>query len=196
MADSVTGVQPAPPGTAGDDSRGSTARPSSRTRRIADAIRDSGPFGWVLLVLGGGAGLAMIVTEFLTLSSFDIGITSCQDALNVTQGKFTKLCTTTGHQHHHWALVVLGLLAIAMTLGVVVGRSRPAAVALTGIGVAVLVIAVAIDHPYFDKTRGLELLFPQNQIHGKSGTGYLVEIAAGVAAIAAGGLGFLRKPVD
>jgi hypothetical protein len=139
----------------------------------------------------------MIVSEFLTLSSFDVGITSCSNALDVTnEPRFSKLCSTSGHQHHHWALLALGLLALLLAFGMAVGRSRPAAVALVVVGLAVVVIALVWDHPSFSKTRGLELLFPPGQIRGKSGTGYNVELAAGVLAIAAGGLALLRRPAE
>jgi ABC-type branched-subunit amino acid transport system permease subunit len=139
----------------------------------------------------------MIVSEFMTLSSFDIGITSCSNALDVqTESRFSKLCSTTGHQHHHYALLALGLLTLVLTFGMVIGRSRPAAVALATVGLAVVIIALAIDHPSFHKTHGLELLFPPNQIRGKSGTGYKVELAAAVLALAAGGLGLLRRPEE
>lgn len=147
-------------------------------------------------MLGGGAGLGLIVSEFLTLSSFDIGLSSCADALDVTQSRFTKVCSTTGHQHHHWALLALGVLALLMALGVGLGRSRPAALALVAIGAVAVLIAVAIDHPSFHKTHGLELLFPTDQIRSKAGPGYYVEIVAGVVAVLAGGLGILRSPDD
>ena len=64
------------------------------------------------------------------------------------------------------------------------------------VGLAVVVIALVWDHPSFGKTRGLELLFPPGQIRGKSGSGYKVELAAAILAIAAGGLGLLRRPAE
>jgi hypothetical protein len=195
VAEPVDGGALASPRTAGDDSRGSSARPSRFGRRIPGAIRDSGPFGTLLLVLGVAAGMTMIVAEFMTISYVKISsIANCSDLPSTTPGNVRDACSVSGHQQHHWALLVIGLVTIVMAFGSALGRSRPAALALVVLGGAVIGIALIGDHDTLHDTRGLDVIF-QNP-HGAAGSGYYVEIVAGVVAVLAGGLGFLRKPVD
>jgi hypothetical protein len=181
------------PEAANDASRGSAARTRPADRGIADRIRGSGPLGWLLLGLGLAAGVSMIVTEFLTASEIRIGqeMQRCAASLDVPRAEVLGKCSITGHESHAWALAILGVLAIVMTLGAVLGRSRPAAASLAVVGLAAIVIALVIDHPSLDKTRGFEVVATQyapGSVRSVAGPGYKLELVAGVLAFGVGGL--------
>lgn len=149
----------------------------------------------LLLTVGVVAGGLMIATEFATISHVQISsIASCSDLPVTTPANVRDACEVSGHQQHHWALLIVGLLTIAMAAGSAVGRSRPAAIALFALGVVVLGIAVIGDHGTLHDTRGLDVYFQHPK--GAIGSGYYLEIAGGVAALLAGGLGLLRQPPD
>jgi hypothetical protein len=139
----------------------------------------------------------MIVTEFLTASEIRIGqaMEQCTAGLDIPRSDLVAKCSISGHESHHWALAILGILAIVMSLGAVLGRSRPAAASLAVVGVAAVVIALAIDHPSLHKTRGFEVVATQyapGTVRSVAGPAYKLELVAGVVAFAVGGLGLLR----
>jgi hypothetical protein len=140
----------------------------------------------------------MIVTEFLTASEIRIGqeMERCAATLDVPRAELLGKCSITGHESHSWALAILGVVAIVMTLGAVLGRSRPAAASLATVGLAAVVIALVIDHPSLDKTRGFEVVATQyapGSVRSVAGPGYKLELVAGVLALAVGGLCLLRS---
>lgn len=197
MAKPDRGAQ-AVPEAANDASRGSAGRTRAADPGIAGRIRDSGPLGWLLLALGLGAGAAMIVTEFLTASEIRIGqaMERCAAGLDIPRSDVLGKCSISGHESHSWALAILGLLAIVMTLGAVVGRSRPAAASLAVVGLAAIVIALVIDHPSLHKTRGFEVVATQyapGSVRSVAGPAYKLELVAGVLAFAVGGLCLLQS---
>jgi carbon starvation protein CstA len=160
-------------------------------------IRDSGLLGWLLLALGIGAGVAMVVTEFLTASEIRIGqaMERCAAGLEVPRSDLLGKCSISGHESHSWALAILGVLAIVMTLGALLGRSRPAAASLAVVGVAAVLIALVIDHPSLHKTRGFEVVathYAPGSVRSVAGPAYKLELVAGVVALAVGGLALLR----
>jgi hypothetical protein len=185
------------PQAANDASRGHAARTRGSRASIARRIRGSGPLGVVLLGLGVTAGVAMIVTEFLTASEIRIGqaMERCTAGLDVPRPDIVAKCSISGHESHHWALAILGALAIVMSLGAVLGRSRPAAASLAAVGIAAVVIALVIDHPSLHKTRGFEVVATQyapGSVRSVAGPAYKLELVAGVLAFAVGGLGAMR----
>jgi 4-hydroxybenzoate polyprenyltransferase len=129
----------------------------------------------------------MIVSEFSTISYLREGITTCSNALDVTQSNLRHLCMVNGHQQHHWALLILGLVAILMAGGSAIGRSRPAAFALLVIGLVVLGIALIGDRQTLSDKRNLDVVaFASKSLHGVAGAGYSLEILAGALAVLAG----------
>ena len=127
----------------------------------------------------------MIVSEFSTISYVKISsIASCSDLPATTSSKVRDACSLSGHEQHHWALLILGLVAIAMAIGSAAGRSRPAAFALFVIGLVVLGIALIGDSGTIHKTRGLDIFFEHPK--GVAGAGYSLEILAGALAVLAG----------
>ena len=97
-----------------------------------------GPLSAVLLVVGLIGAALLIVADFSTLIEVRV-ITVVKDRV-------------TGGEQHSYALVLLGALAIPMTVGSALGRSRPAAVALAVVGVIALLIVLVGDLPDIDKT--------------------------------------------
>jgi hypothetical protein len=130
------------------------------------------------------AAVLLVVADFSQISYRTIGIGACVDRAG------TGVCTTTGHESHAWALVILAPFVLVMAWGAVVGRSRAASLALLAIGAAVLVIALAIDLPKLHDKRGLETLY--DDVVGHTGSAFKVELVAGVLLVLSGGLALAR----
>ena len=128
--------------------------------------------------------MLLVVADLSQISYRTIGIGACDNRAG------TGVCTTTGHDSHEWALVILSPFALVMVWGAVVGRSRAAAVALACVGAAVLVIALAIDLPKLDDKRGLDALY--DDVVGHAGSAFKIELAAGVLLVLVGGLALVR----
>src|SRR3954468_22661625 len=172
------------PEAADDASRGSRDRAGAAGPGFADRIKGSGPLGWLLLALGVAGVVLLVVADLSQISYRTIGIGACVDRAG------NGVCTTTGHESHAWALVILAPFALIMVWGAVVGRSRAACVALVCVGAAVLLIALAIDQPKLDDKRGLEALY--DDVVGHAGTAFKVELVAGVLLVLVGGLALVR----
>jgi len=93
----------------------------------------------------------------------------------------------TGFERHHVALILIGLLAAAMTVGAFQG-ARPAMGALAVCGVAVLLIALLGDLPDAGDTGQIGDRYEDAE--ALTGIGYYLETLGGVLLLAAGG-GFL-----
>jgi hypothetical protein len=152
-------------------------------RRLAAA----GPLAWVVLALGLSAAVLMVATEFSTIHSVRLGDTTCGAADAADRNK----CLTSGGEAHGYALLGLALLTVLMTLGAVLGRSVPAAVALAAIGVVVLLIALLLDMPDLDSTRNLESKY--SDVKAQTGGAYTLEWIAGGLALLAGAVALLRE---
>jgi hypothetical protein len=139
----------------------------------------------VLLGLGVVAAVLLVVADFSQISYRTIGIGACVDRAG------TGVCTTSGHESHAWALVILAPFALMMAWGAVIGRSRAAGLALIMIGVAVLVITLAIDQPKLDDKRGLDTLY--DDVVGHTGSAFKVELVAAVLLVLVGGLALMRE---
>jgi hypothetical protein len=172
------------PEAANDASRGEAGSARALGRGIAVRIKGSGPFGWLLLALGLAAAVLLVVADLSEISSRTIGIGACTDRAG------TGVCSTSGHESHAWALVILAPLALVMVWGAVVGRSRAAALALAAIGATVLVIALAIDLPKLDDKRNLDALYDDVVAH--TGPAFRLELVGGVLLVLVGGLALVR----
>jgi hypothetical protein len=101
----------------------------------------------------------------------------------------TEKRTVAGHANHGYALLVIAVAAVPMTVGALRG-ARAAAAALLALGV----VALAIDLP---KTHGCGQL-PEavafEDACAKAGPGLALEIAGGVALVLAGGVLLVLGP--
>ena len=97
------------------------------------------------------AAVLMLLTEVTTVISIDVAVGSC-DSIYDTSPELADDCEQTGLERSSVALLLLGLLTLAMGAGAAFGRSRPAAVALIVIGVVVLGITLLVDLPASDDT--------------------------------------------
>jgi hypothetical protein len=140
----------------------------ARPRRIA------------LLVLPlAGSGL-LIAAEFSTL--YDVRVVTAVPA----GGSFS----TGGH--HGYALAVMAVGIVVMTLGAVLGGSRPAAVAVLVLAAAALAIALAVDLPDVHETGLIGRTYDAAQAEPRAGL-YL-EISGGCAALVGAALILVARP--
>ena len=86
-----------------------------------------------------GAGL-LVAAEFATLYEVHVG-----DSVAPGAG-------SSAGAHHGYALLVIALAVVLVTAGAVLGRSRPAAIALALLGIAALGVALLADRPVTDDT--------------------------------------------
>jgi hypothetical protein len=138
------------------------------------------PLRIALLVLPlVGAGL-LIAAEFSTL--YEVVVVTA-----VPQGG-----SFSAGGHHGYARGVMAIGIVVMTLGAVVGGSRPAAVAVLVLAAASLAIALAVDLPDVDETGLIGRTYDAAQAEPRSGL-YL-EIAGGCAALVGGALILVARP--
>jgi hypothetical protein len=131
----------------------------------------------------------MLLTEITTVISVDVAVGSCGSIYD-TNPDLADDCQQVGFERHSLALVLLGLLTLAMGSGAAFGRSRPAAVALVGIGVVVLGIALLGDLPASDETGLIGRRYAAAE--ATAGPGLWLELVAGVLAVCAGALRVIR----
>jgi hypothetical protein len=145
---------------------------------------------WIALLVAGIAGsLLMVFSEFATLRSVKVVTASCTDlAVPADRGD----CVTHGYEAHTWALLLLGVAALAMTWGATLGRSRPAAAALAAIGLAALGIALLLDVPDIHKTGVIGERY--EQARAEAGPGLWMEIAGAALVFVSGVIALASRP--
>jgi hypothetical protein len=141
-----------------------------------------------VLILGLVGGFLLAISDFLTVVYVRVVTASCED---LATPSLADSCVSKGSEQHAWALLVLGLVALAMTYGAAVGRSRPAAAALLLVGIAALVIFFAIDLPDVTKTGQVGLRF--SDADAKAGAGFWAELAGACLCILAGTFSLTRR---
>lgn len=154
---------------------------SSRTATVGRVFARLTPLSAVLLIAGLAGAALMVAAEFSTLRSVTVLTAPCSD---LADPELRDGCAPKGHEQHAFALVLLGIAAAAMTFGAMVGRSRPAAVALAVIGGVVLFISLALDLPDATRTGVIGERF--DQARADAGPGLWMEIAGGALVFAAG----------
>jgi len=92
----------------------------------------------VLLGVGLIGGLLLVVADFTTLLE--------------VRAVTVVLESRTGGDHHSYALVPIGIIALLMAIGASAGRSRPAMLALLGLAVIAGLIVFVGDLPDLNKT--------------------------------------------
>ena len=131
----------------------------------------------------------MMLTEVTTVISVDLKNTSCE-VIYDSSPNLADNCSQVGFERHSVALLLLGLLTIAMGSGAAFGRSRPAAVALIIIGALVLALALALDLPDSNDTGVIGRDYAQAE--ASAGIGLWFEVLGGALAVLAGLLRVIR----
>ena len=124
--------------------------------------------------------LALIGALMTAISSF-------LDILKVTTGQ-TTLDAQTGFDQHSVAMLLLGVAAVPMALGVLRG-ARPAMVALALIGAVIVIVAFTVDLP--DALD--EGLYGERyeSAQAKPAAGFYVETVGGMLLVLSGGLALM-----
>ena len=130
----------------------------------------------------------MIVSDFLTLYSVDVATAKCSD---LADPRLADACTTTGGEHHGYALLILGVLVLVMTWGAAMGGSTPAGFALLVLGAAGLAITLGVDLPDVHKTGVIGQRFAEAK--AQPGPGFYLQLVGSALAIAAGALRVARR---
>jgi len=135
------------------------------------------------------AGILMLLTEVTTVISIDVAVGSC-DSIYDTSPELADDCDQKGFERSSVALLLLGLLTLAMGVGAAFGKSRPAAVALVVIGVVVLGITLLVDLPASDETGLIGRRYAAAE--ATAGPGLWLELVGGALAVVAGLLRLVR----
>ncbi|HEX5896050.1 MAG TPA: hypothetical protein VFY47_06960 [Thermoleophilaceae bacterium] len=135
------------------------------------------------------AGVLMLLTEVTTVISIDVAVGSC-DSIYDTSPELADDCEQKGIERSSVALLLLGLLTLAMGVGAAFGKSRPAAVALIVIGVVVLGITLLGDLPASDETGLIGRRYAAAE--AAAGPGLWFELVGGALAVVAGLIRVLR----
>jgi hypothetical protein len=135
------------------------------------------------------AGILMLLTEITTVISIDVAVGSC-DSIYDTSPELADDCEQKGFERSSVALLLLGLLTLAMGVGAAFGKSRPAAVALVAIGVVVLGITLLVDLPASDDTGLIGRRYAAAE--ATAGPGVWLELVGGALAVVAGLLRLVR----
>ena len=154
------------------------------------AMRRTPPVLLAVLAFGAAAAILMVLAEVSIIVSVDVANGSCA-VINDSSPSLADSCELSGLERHGGALILLGLVALAMALGAGLGGSRPAAVALCTIGLVVLGITLLFDRPETDETGAIGRNF--EGATAAAGTGYYLELAAGLLALAGGALALAAR---
>jgi len=137
------------------------------------------------------AALLLFFAQFATIASVDLPSVSCE-VINDSNPALADRCDLSGFERHGPALLLVGLLALALAFAAGMYGSRPAAVALAAVGAIVLAIALLDDLPVTNETGALGRDF--QGATASAGTGLYLELAAGALAIFAGAVGLVARP--
>ena len=127
----------------------------------------------LLIPLLAGA-LLLAVAEFLTLYEIKV-ITAVPEGGTYTAGP-----------HHGYALLVIAVGLVPMSIGAVVGGSRPAALAALVLALAAVVVVLAVDLPDLNETGLIGRTYEAAEARPSTGF-YLESLGAALALIGAVG---------
>ena len=165
--------------------RETTADGSRRLAVFTGRFPGATPLAIGIVAASLAAAVLLLATEFSTVASVDVASGSCE-VIHDTDPALADRCELSGFERNGGSFLLVAGLIAAMGWGAGIGRSRPAAAALIALGVAVLAWALLVDLPVTDETGALGSSF--DGARGQAGIGLTLEIAAGLLAIAAGGL--------
>src|SRR4051794_35127849 len=136
------------------------------------------PLSWAFLTVGLAAAFMLIAADLSTLLEIKV--------LTVVEKRLS------GHAQHDWAVAILGLASIPLTIGAARRAARPAFVGLIVIGVAVLVIALANDLP---DTRSTGVYGQRyDEAAAQAGPAFYLETAGAVLLLITGVGGLILRP--
>ena len=127
------------------------------------------------------AGLALVAVALLVIAEFTTVFEVTVGSLEVVRR------SATAGDNHGYALLVVALVAAAMTPLALRGARAPAA-ALAVLGVVGLAIALAVDLPDTRASGGLPESLAYENAQARAGTALGLEVAGAVLLLGAGGL--------
>jgi hypothetical protein len=153
-------------------------------------FRGATPLATGVLAAGLLAAVLLVIGEFATVASVEVGSTSCE-VIQDSSPELADRCELSGFERQPLVRTVLALGIAAMAVGAGLGGSRPAAVALLVLGALALGLGLTVDLPVTRETGVLGSSF--EDAHGEAGPGLWLEIAAGLLALAAGAIALLPR---
>jgi hypothetical protein len=125
------------------------------------------------------AGLALVAVALLVIAELTTVFEVTVGSLEVVQR------SSTAGENHGYALLVVALVAAAMTVLALRG-ARPPALALVVLAVVALGIALGVDLPATRASGDLPESLAYEQARSRAGTAFGLELAGAVALLAAG----------
>jgi hypothetical protein len=129
-------------------------------------------YGLLIPLLAGA--LALALAEFLTLYEIRV-ITAVPEGGTYTAGP-----------HHGYALLVIAVALVPMSIGAVLGGSRPAALAALVLSLAAIVVVLAVDLPDLNETGLIGRTYEAAEARPSTGF-YLESLGAALALVGAVG---------
>jgi len=152
--------------------------------RARDAARSAGPASLAVLALGAAGAILLVVAELSTVVTVDVLTTgTCEE---IADPEVRDACSISGFEQHGGALILLGAVALLMTLGASRGASRPASVALIAVAVIVAAIVILRDVPTAGETGLVGLRY--EEARASAGSGLYLALAGAALCAAAGAL--------
>lgn len=127
-------------------------------------------------VLSIAASALLVAAEFSTIFEVTVG------SLEVVQR------SATGGENHGYALLVVAVFAVALTLHGLRVAGRAAGAGLIALGLIVLMVALTVDLPDTRGSGRLPESLAYEDARARAGAALGLEIAGGVLLVAAGGL--------
>lgn len=137
----------------------------------------------LVLVVGIAACGLLVAAEVTPLYTIEVNGLACEPA----EPELAEQCSPSRAEQGNHALVVLAVFTVILTLVAAVFRNRPAALALAAVGIAAVVLVLVRDAPLLDETGAIGLRFESAAT--MPAIGFVLSIAGGIAAAAAGALG-------
>jgi hypothetical protein len=169
---------------------GATDDGSRHPAPFAGRFSGATPLAIGIVAAGLAAAVLLVVSEFSTVASVEVGSTSCE-VIQDTDPELADRCELSGFERNGGSFLLVAVLVAAMAVGAGLGGSRPAAVALLAIGAAVLAWALLVDLPVTRETGALGTAF--SDAHARAGPALRLEIIAGALAAAAGAVRLLAR---
>jgi hypothetical protein len=129
-----------------------------------------------LAVAGLAGAVLLVVASFASVIEITVGTTARVVDADTAQS---------GWDRHGPALVLLGLLSIALLGAALRSRSRTAMGGLVACGLAALAIAWAADRPHLDDAGSVGDVYAEAEAN--PGTGYYLETLGGALVLLSGG---------
>lgn len=130
----------------------------------------------VAAVLAAVAVALLVAAEFTTVFEVTVG------SLEVVQR------SATGGANHGYALLVVAMFALALTLHGLRVAGRAAGAGLIALGLVVLMVALTVDLPDTRGSGRLPESLAYEDARARAGTALGLELAGGVLLVVAGGL--------